>query len=156
MSDVSRLISLFENQANPHLKLTMTESTQAPNPLYFLPLGSLFEDGEEARLAYGRLLPLEDEQRPLIRILGQMLIQAPFAEGRAYMAKSINSCATDQEIINLGRFTSIILSSTVCLYVDCRTKQLIHARSHGQIKRTRHTISSPLEALFRCITPECL
>ncbi|CAE6426095.1 unnamed protein product [Rhizoctonia solani] len=37
-----------------------------------------------------------------VRILGQMLIQAPVIAGRAYVAGFINRCATNEEITELG------------------------------------------------------
>ncbi|CAE6535382.1 hypothetical protein RSOLAG22IIIB_01221 [Rhizoctonia solani] len=67
------------------------------------PLQGLFEGDEETSSAYVRLLPLESQAELLVRILGQMLIQAPSLEERTYVAKSINRCATNQAILELGR-----------------------------------------------------
>ncbi|KDN36790.1 hypothetical protein RSAG8_10572, partial [Rhizoctonia solani AG-8 WAC10335] len=67
------------------------------------PLQDLFAGDEVARAAYARLLPLQSSQAKLVvRILGQLLIQAPSSEGRTFVAKRINDCATDREIIELG------------------------------------------------------
>ncbi|CAE6500615.1 unnamed protein product [Rhizoctonia solani] len=68
------------------------------------PLRSLFEGDEVARDAYARLLPLEDQRELVIRILGQMLIQAPSTAGRGYVAGMINRCATEQQIVGLGEW----------------------------------------------------
>ncbi|KDN33842.1 hypothetical protein RSAG8_13061, partial [Rhizoctonia solani AG-8 WAC10335] len=67
------------------------------------PLGNLFQ-GEEAVRAYERIIPLENENPVLIRILGWMLIHAPNEDGRAYVARSINRCLNDPEIIEAGRY----------------------------------------------------
>ncbi|CAE6363955.1 unnamed protein product [Rhizoctonia solani] len=69
-------------------------------PTTLPPIVNLFEGDEATRSAYSRLLGAKQELP--IRILGQMLIQAPSAAGRTYVAKSINRCTTLQEITELG------------------------------------------------------
>ncbi|CUA72626.1 hypothetical protein RSOLAG22IIIB_10196 [Rhizoctonia solani] len=66
------------------------------------PPHGLFPEDEVARTAYARLLPLEGQAELAIRILGQLLIQAPSSEGRTFVANEINNCTTDQEIVELG------------------------------------------------------
>ncbi|KEP50808.1 hypothetical protein V565_073280 [Rhizoctonia solani 123E] len=73
-------------------------NTAVPLP----PLQGLFEGDAETSNAYARLLPLEDQAVLPVRILGQMLIQAPSLKGRTYVARSINCCATNQAILKLG------------------------------------------------------
>ncbi|KAG8746503.1 hypothetical protein FRC11_012685 [Ceratobasidium sp. 423] len=75
-----------------------------PNSFSLPLLENLFEGDEVARNAYARVLLLEDRQELPIRILGQMLIQAPSLRGRTYVAECINRCATNQEIVKLGEF----------------------------------------------------
>ncbi|KAG8731312.1 hypothetical protein FRC11_004536 [Ceratobasidium sp. 423] len=72
-------------------------------PVPLPPLGNLFEGDEAACKAYAHLIPLENQKELAIRILGQMLIQAPSLEGRAYVARRINNCISDQMIIDLGQ-----------------------------------------------------
>ncbi|KDN36793.1 hypothetical protein RSAG8_10575, partial [Rhizoctonia solani AG-8 WAC10335] len=91
----------IENLTNQwlHVYVDCHTSTAVPLP----PLQDLFAGDEVARAAYTRLLPLESSQAELlVRILGQLLIQAPSSEGRTFVAKRINDCATDREIIELG------------------------------------------------------
>ncbi|KAF8729258.1 hypothetical protein RHS02_07811, partial [Rhizoctonia solani] len=59
------------------------------------PVGDLFLEDEVARKAYLRLLENRDELPTMI--LGQMLIQAPAATGRAYAVDMINRCPTNQD-----------------------------------------------------------
>ncbi|CAE6533377.1 unnamed protein product [Rhizoctonia solani] len=73
-------------------------NTAVPLP----PSHGLFPEDEVARTAYARLLPLEDQAELAIRILGQLLIQAPSSEGRTFVANEICHCATDREIVELG------------------------------------------------------
>lgn len=90
------------------------------SPVPLPPLANLFEGDEAARQAYRRLLPLENQQEfeMLIRILGQMLIQAPSVAGRTYVADSINRCTTDQEIIQLGEFhLNHFIKYCMCVYI---------------------------------------
>ncbi|CAE6442687.1 unnamed protein product [Rhizoctonia solani] len=75
-------------------------STAIPLP----PPGNMFDEDEETRNAYARLLPLGDQREVAIRILGQMLIQAPTLNGRRRVAKCINQCETSQEVVELGEF----------------------------------------------------
>ncbi|KAG8752590.1 hypothetical protein FRC11_008215, partial [Ceratobasidium sp. 423] len=74
-----------------------------PPPVPLPPLGNLFDGDEAAYKAYARLLPLENHQELVIRILGQMLIQAPSVEGRAYVARRINNCINDRMVFDLGQ-----------------------------------------------------
>ncbi|CUA71490.1 hypothetical protein RSOLAG22IIIB_09617 [Rhizoctonia solani] len=67
------------------------------------PVDGQFQDNESALNAYQHLLNLE-EQNPLwIRILGYMLIYAPNDNGRLAIAQDINTRATDQEVLELGK-----------------------------------------------------
>ncbi|CAE6364000.1 unnamed protein product [Rhizoctonia solani] len=65
-------------------------------------MGSLFEGNETARNAYSRLLPLEYQNPLYIRVLGQMIIQAPSQEGFTYIVASINDCTNADDIVALG------------------------------------------------------
>ncbi|CUA75451.1 hypothetical protein RSOLAG22IIIB_11743 [Rhizoctonia solani] len=67
-----------------------------------LPLDCQFEDAV-VRSAYKRALLLEDQNPVLIRILGYMLIYAPDESGRLNIAQDINACATDQDVLELGK-----------------------------------------------------
>ncbi|KAG8689138.1 hypothetical protein FRC11_004015, partial [Ceratobasidium sp. 423] len=62
-------------------------STAVPLPA----LGDLFGGDEATRNAYARLLSLENQAEVSIRVLGQLLLQAPTLEGRAFMAQCINN-----------------------------------------------------------------
>lgn len=57
---------------------------------------------ELASLAYARILPLEAQAPVKIRTLGYMMHYAPSAQARAYVVESINRCAADEDIVNLG------------------------------------------------------
>ncbi|KEP50015.1 hypothetical protein V565_088490 [Rhizoctonia solani 123E] len=72
-----------------------------PTPLP--PLSNLFQGVEAARTAYERILPMENENPVLIRILGWMLIHAPNVDGRAHVAQGINQCLNSSKIIELGK-----------------------------------------------------
>ncbi|CAE6409555.1 unnamed protein product [Rhizoctonia solani] len=63
----------------------------------------VFTEDEVARTAYTRLVPLENQAELFIRVLGQVLIQAPSLEERALVAQRIHDCATNQELIELGK-----------------------------------------------------
>ncbi|CUA75447.1 hypothetical protein RSOLAG22IIIB_11739 [Rhizoctonia solani] len=67
-----------------------------------LPLDCQFEDAV-VRSAYERVLPLEEHNLVHIRILGYMLIHAPDENGRLNIAHDINNCATDQDVLELGK-----------------------------------------------------
>ncbi|KEP48975.1 HNH endonuclease [Rhizoctonia solani 123E] len=73
-----------------------------PTPLP--PLANLFQGEEAVRTAYARILPLENSNLMLIRILGWMLIHAPHEAGRAYVARCINQCQDDPQIIEEARY----------------------------------------------------
>ncbi|CAE6481682.1 unnamed protein product, partial [Rhizoctonia solani] len=62
-----------------------------------------FEDNAVVRSAYERVLPQEDQNPVHIRILGYMLIHAPDEDGRHKIAQDINACATDQDVLELGK-----------------------------------------------------
>ncbi|CAE6458116.1 hypothetical protein ACGC1H_006836 [Rhizoctonia solani] len=72
-----------------------------PTPLP--PLGNLFEGAEPVRTAYQRILPLQNANPIFIRVLGWMLIHAPNEAGRADVARSINLCQTDPQVIAVGQ-----------------------------------------------------
>ncbi|CUA73707.1 hypothetical protein RSOLAG22IIIB_01222 [Rhizoctonia solani] len=63
-----------------------------------------FGGNQEARNAYARLLLLEDQAMIPIRMLGQMLLQAPSLEGLSFIATRINELPTDQDIFRLASF----------------------------------------------------
>ncbi|CAE6424793.1 unnamed protein product [Rhizoctonia solani] len=67
------------------------------------PVNGRFQDNESALNAYQRLLTLEERNPLLIRILGYMLIYAPNDNGRLATAQDINTRATDQEVLDLGK-----------------------------------------------------
>ncbi|CAE6533370.1 unnamed protein product [Rhizoctonia solani] len=75
-------------------------STAVPLPS----VQDVFTEDEVARTAYARLVPLENQAELFIRVLGQVLIQAPSLEERALVAQQIHNCATNQELIDLGKF----------------------------------------------------
>ncbi|CUA75448.1 hypothetical protein RSOLAG22IIIB_11740 [Rhizoctonia solani] len=62
-----------------------------------------FEDITVVRSAYERVLSLESQDSVCIRILGYMLIHAPDESGRLNIAQDINDCATDQDVLELGK-----------------------------------------------------
>ncbi|EUC55416.1 HNH endonuclease [Rhizoctonia solani AG-3 Rhs1AP] len=72
-----------------------------PTPLP--PLGNLFEGAQPARTAYLRILPLQDQSPILIRVLGWMLIYAPNEAGRSDVARTINQCQNDADIVEAGK-----------------------------------------------------
>ncbi|GAB1527105.1 hypothetical protein RhiTH_010280 [Rhizoctonia solani] len=63
-------------------------------------MGDLFLEDKVAHKAY--LWLLENQEELPTRILGQMLIQAPVATARTYVADLINRCPTNQCVIELG------------------------------------------------------
>ncbi|CAE7084724.1 unnamed protein product [Rhizoctonia solani] len=77
----------------------MPFTTATPLP----PLGNLFEVAQPIRVAYLRILPLEANHAVHIRVLGWMLIHAPNEAGRADVARTINQCETDPDIIAAGQ-----------------------------------------------------
>jgi hypothetical protein len=82
----------------------LTIMSQAPDPetLPSLPDTSTWD--KATCDAYERLLSLNDRNTLEIRVIGQMLIQAPSVEGHAYVARHINGCTTEDEVHELGRF----------------------------------------------------
>ncbi|EUC62641.1 hypothetical protein RSOL_424570 [Rhizoctonia solani AG-3 Rhs1AP] len=66
------------------------------------PLDGHFENDQIAHSAYQRTLRLENQNVVWIRILGYMLIYAPHENGRLEIARDIHSCATDQDVLELG------------------------------------------------------
>jgi hypothetical protein len=72
-------------------------------PQTVLPLEHCFLD-ESAHAAYQRIIPLENSDTKLIRLLGWMLIHAPSETGRADIARSINKCQTNEAIVETGRY----------------------------------------------------
>ncbi|CAE7209188.1 unnamed protein product, partial [Rhizoctonia solani] len=87
----------------PHPVLTRSFLATMTTPLP--PLGNLFQGVKAVRMAYERILPLENEsEHPiLIRILGWMLIHAPNDAGRTNLARDINQCLHNAPIFDLGR-----------------------------------------------------
>ncbi|CAE6460738.1 hypothetical protein ACGC1H_005326 [Rhizoctonia solani] len=67
------------------------------------PLDGLFVGQQAVQTAYLRILPLERTHARHMRILGYMMIHAPVEEGRADVARSINECSTDLEVVELGQ-----------------------------------------------------
>ncbi|CUA73147.1 hypothetical protein RSOLAG22IIIB_10587 [Rhizoctonia solani] len=85
-----------------------------------------FEDNTFVRSAYERVLSLESQDLVCIRILGYMLIHAPDESGRLNIAQDINDCATDQDVLELGKsifkffaqyllFIDIMISRSSCV-----------------------------------------
>jgi hypothetical protein len=76
-----------------------------------LPANNPFPPASDERRAYGHAYDLafssgrRTEPRALSgRVLGFMLVELPWDEGRSKMASEINSCTNDEKLIELGQF----------------------------------------------------
>jgi hypothetical protein len=69
-----------------------------------------FQAGSQEYLAYQRAYVITSAHRRehynamCGRVLGHMLRELPWDEGRSKMASEINNCAEDQSLVNLGTF----------------------------------------------------
>jgi hypothetical protein len=109
-----------------------------PVPLpTFSDITIIFNDDKVSLAAYRRLLPLEDLNPIPIRILGRMLVHAPWGQGRTHVAQRINSCTTDQQVVSLGN------EHLMSFVSYCERLVFFPASADSGLQSKRYTLSQP-------------